>query len=1269
MYTSIKVLFILIAIFASILITPSYTWDQHQDTNLDPQNNTQKTIPPIWAKKYYGSTSLGIYNIEVVDDGQYIVAGIYSNDLLVFKIDQHGHVVWKKRYGGNGYDYAYDIEASSDGGYIVIGCTGSFGSGYCDIWALKLNENGDIVWQKAYGGNSYDYAYDVEVTNDGGYIIVGSTNSFGFGGYDIWVLKLDQYGNVVWQKVYGENYYSDYAYDVEITYDGYVIIGYSSKYDGILLIIKLDENGNIIWQKAYDGPGSYDAFGVVQTNDNGYMIVGSVYSSYGGRNFSIIKVDQFGNPVWAKIYDYYYDGIARDIKVVDNYSYVISGNNIVFKIDQYGNIVWQKKYSAGEIYDIEITKDHRYIAVTSNGYVMKVDRFGDLYGCYSDFVHNVSMVVNNLSILTIGYTIYTMDTPGNTVSTQSNTYSPLLSSTIACYFQALGIVGVNVHNVEGQSMSTGGIMNIDLYEWNGSNWAYYKSFEEAYEGGVSSVLMYLSNLSYRNQYLAKVYNIPYNGSDIREYWGSLVFNYTGEYSPSPPVLDFYKTTPCTTDVGAPSRVLEGAVFTVNVSIYVPKSLDGLKLMVVFDRDGNEPWDSIYTHEIVGWIDHGELLVEFQHALDVEGSYQVFVMLYSGDGTELYDFLICEQPVNVGSTIGIRIHNIQGFSMPEEGGVINVELYEYNNGNWLFVGEANAIYTGSEEYVQVNFSDMEFKHYLIKVFNMPNYGLGVEELWGTMEFDYNLQDYVDFYRKMPYITSVTIPSRTLVGQPVTVNVEIKVPETINGVSFEITFDRDGNEPWDSVYTYNYESTIYPGDKVFQFQHPLGEEGSYQVYVIMRSIDNEFSYSQWGWEGPLDIVYGSITLRIHDRSGIPLPSCGGTLHIDVYQRSAEEWEYVVSGDLSYSGNEYYVTIELNDILIYDQQYMVKVTNELNEGLLLEEYWGSTIFTYSNQGVIDIYRTTPYISGVSVPSAALAGEILTINVTITIQSTIDGFKISVILDDDGKEPWDHIISYREAEWVSPSERTYSIQYIPGSNEIGVAYNVYVVLYSKDDSMVYSQLGWEGPVYIYPPIINVTELIGMINSVNETLTEQLNELGNNIEQLSEETNKNITLIKSSIEQEIGTLTTQMNQLNNKLNQINQTTYDSIDQINSVINDINTRIQSLEDSLFYIDTMLTNKLNTINSSLQQLVLITYQNITSLKISLEQEISTLSSQINVLQKDYKQADQSLQEQLEKKLSNTEEQLHQAITMNMGLAIIAVVLTIIALILVFITRRK
>ena len=153
-----------------------------------------------FAKTYGGSYGDGAYSVQHTSDGGYIVAGgTYSFgagwDVFLIKTDAYGNIQWAKTYGGTREDWAYSVQQTSDGGYIVAGETNSFGAGW-DVFLIKTDAYGNVIWAKTYGGTNYDIASSVQQTSDGGYIVAGYTGSFGAGYSDVFLIKTDANGNI-----------------------------------------------------------------------------------------------------------------------------------------------------------------------------------------------------------------------------------------------------------------------------------------------------------------------------------------------------------------------------------------------------------------------------------------------------------------------------------------------------------------------------------------------------------------------------------------------------------------------------------------------------------------------------------------------------------------------------------------------------------------------------------------------------------------------------------------------------------------------------------------------------------------------------------------------------------------------------------------------------------------------------------------------------------------------------------------------------------------
>jgi hypothetical protein len=137
---------------------------------------------------------------------------------------------WSKTFGGRGDDGGYSVQQTSDGGYIIVGYTTSYGAGGYDVYLIKVDANGNMQWSKTFGGRGDDGGLSVQQTRDGGYIIVGSTESFGSGGYDVYLIKVDANGNMQWSKTFGGRG-DDWGRSVQQTRDGgYIIVGWTRSF-------------------------------------------------------------------------------------------------------------------------------------------------------------------------------------------------------------------------------------------------------------------------------------------------------------------------------------------------------------------------------------------------------------------------------------------------------------------------------------------------------------------------------------------------------------------------------------------------------------------------------------------------------------------------------------------------------------------------------------------------------------------------------------------------------------------------------------------------------------------------------------------------------------------------------------------------------------------------------------------------------------------------------------------------------------------------------
>ena len=258
-----------------------------------------------WGKTFDGDENDIAYSIIQTEDGGYAVAGSTGvrvwgeTNCWVIKLDAKGNMEWDNNFGGTGWDEIYSIIQTKDGSFITTGCVWSKGAGRGDVRVAKLNKRGDLVWDKTFGGSENDEAYSIFQTNDGGYAIAGFTVLEDTGDRDIWVIKLDKEGNKVWDRTFGGTS-EDWANSIIQNKNGdYIVAGWTKSMGAgktDVWIVKLDKRGNLIWDKTFGGSENDEAHSIIQTNDGGYAVVGWTKSKGAGNSdVWVIKLDENGN--------------------------------------------------------------------------------------------------------------------------------------------------------------------------------------------------------------------------------------------------------------------------------------------------------------------------------------------------------------------------------------------------------------------------------------------------------------------------------------------------------------------------------------------------------------------------------------------------------------------------------------------------------------------------------------------------------------------------------------------------------------------------------------------------------------------------------------------------------------------------------------------------------------------------------------------------------------------------------------------------------------
>ena len=352
----------------------------------------------LWTGIYGGEEPDYGYSIQQTTDGGYITLGktgsfgAGSADAWLLKTDANGDTLWTRTYGGDEPDYGYSIQQTTDGGYIIAGKTSSFGADSIDVWLLKTDADGDTLWTRIYGGSGIDIGYTVQQTTDGGYIIIGETDSFGAGECDVYLVKTDSSGDTLWTRTYGGWGFERSLTGKQTIDGGYIIAARQTSFGPEnTWLLKTDANGDTLWTRFYGSGGhTSNLYSIQQTTDGGFIVTGGIYW-YGrvGTYAWLLKTDADGNTLWTGIYPYCISTPNRpcwdcgtSVQQTMDGGYIIAGYSryqdharshydaFLFKTDANGDTLWSRIYGPfgwdEELFMcVEQTDDGGYIATGS----------------------------------------------------------------------------------------------------------------------------------------------------------------------------------------------------------------------------------------------------------------------------------------------------------------------------------------------------------------------------------------------------------------------------------------------------------------------------------------------------------------------------------------------------------------------------------------------------------------------------------------------------------------------------------------------------------------------------------------------------------------------------------------------------------------------------------------------------------------------------------------------------------------------------------------
>ncbi len=291
----------------------------------------------LWKKTFGRKRKDIAYAVTRTADGNFVAVGetrsfskLGDPDVYVIKFDTNGKLIWERNFGGEMKDFAKSIVATGDGGVLIAGASESFGDTYLDAYILKVDKNGKEEWAKIVGGERDDIANGIALTTDGGFVIAGVTESYGYQSKDYYIVRFDSHAKQRWTKLVGEES-EDIAKGVVATKDGGCVVtgktrSYGSKRNDIM-VVKIGPSGKMLWQRLFGYKEKEWMNAITKTENGGFMMAGLTDSfGHGEFDFYVMQLDAEGHSLRGPVYGGEDDDIAHGITRTTTGDYVVVGS-------------------------------------------------------------------------------------------------------------------------------------------------------------------------------------------------------------------------------------------------------------------------------------------------------------------------------------------------------------------------------------------------------------------------------------------------------------------------------------------------------------------------------------------------------------------------------------------------------------------------------------------------------------------------------------------------------------------------------------------------------------------------------------------------------------------------------------------------------------------------------------------------------------------------------------------------------------------------------
>ena len=388
-----------------------------------------------WEKTFttYERLNAAGYSVQSTADGGFVTAGmtngsssfpgaIRSGDVYLVKTDAQGADVWSRTFTGNGVNVGRAVLQTADGGYVVVGDTDSAGAGGRDVYLVKTDAVGILEWEKTFGGPDDDYGYALRQTVDGGFVIAGCRYNVDS---DIYLIKTDAAGGLIWEKSIDFSY-RDCGYALAVAPDGGFVIAGEATPDGAvdpdICLVKTDSAGNELWRRLYGIDGS-DIGRSIEAVDDGFIVAGVRF-----RLIHLMKIDSAGDLIWERTYTVSGSNGANAVKPTEDSGYILTGAGdaeaFILKTDGDGYESWRKMIGTTE-YRWQKTAGYAVIQTPDQGYLLAGQKATD-WTIYSSIGQ---IPIYSLYLAKIG--AVSTDTPQDSADVSHNSNDSCFIGTVA----------------------------------------------------------------------------------------------------------------------------------------------------------------------------------------------------------------------------------------------------------------------------------------------------------------------------------------------------------------------------------------------------------------------------------------------------------------------------------------------------------------------------------------------------------------------------------------------------------------------------------------------------------------------------------------------------------------------------------------------------------------------------------------------------------------------------------------------------------------------